>query len=243
VDKSKLNTFSGSGAGPVGVGTMSSRARPVTGVKLLDEPTSSFELGGRGGRGKMNNIQAELQLAAGPVRASFDCPWSLKRGMFYDVEARGENSQGCYLQVVKLPRSAADAAQAGRALAAAVTASETRFGANGGVDALRVGPSGLKDAPGGQYLETSFTFSTLSPSMRELPRKVVLRASWPPRGAAREVVALVLQGGVGRKWEEENGQYERMIMESFFVADEKSSLKNRRVKAQDMPLVDEGFPQ
>ena len=45
------------------------------------------------------------------------------------------------------------------------------------------------------------------------------------------------------KWEEENGQYERMIMESFFVADEKSSLKNRRVKAQDMPLVDEGFPQ
>ena len=99
MNKDTLNAFGGGQAQPVGVGTMSSRARPVTNVKLLDGTlTSTWEDGGKSKR-TANGINAEIELGGTDCRVQFSSPWSLKRGMFYDVETRGENGDGAYLHV------------------------------------------------------------------------------------------------------------------------------------------------
>ena len=167
VDKSKLNTFNGAGAGPVGISTMSSRARPVTNVKLLPDSLSSSRELSKSKKGP-NQIAAELSLESAVVRVGFTSPWPLKRGMFYDVETRGQNSEGCYLQVERLPTLTGKAL--GLHIANAVTRPSSRFGANGGVGGLRVLSTKEVKVGDREFRDVEFTFDTLSPAMRELPR-------------------------------------------------------------------------
>ena len=228
VNKETLNSFGGASAQPVGVGTMSSRARPVTNVKVVDGTlTSTWEESGKSKKAA-NGVQAELEVGGGNVRVQFASPWKLNRGMFYDVETRGEGGDGCYLHVGrKAPAASSSDKDVARWIAESVTAKSSRFGANGGVTLKTIMPAEtVMNADGQAFRDTTFFFDTLSPSMRELPRRARVRASWPPRGG--ESVMLVLQGGVGEAYKKGVKPYEELIMTSFATYDVKSGLKNRK---------------
>ena len=110
-----------------------------------------------------------------------------------------------------------------------MTAPSSRFGANGGVTIKSVSPAlTATNADGQTFKDTTIIFDTLSPSMRELPRRARVRATWPPKGG--ESVMLVLQGGVGEAYKKGVMPYEEGIMASFAAFEVKSGLKNRKQK-------------
>ena len=210
LDPSTLNSQGGSQAQPVGVGTMSSRARPVTGVKVIEGSLySSWEDNGKSKKNP-NQITCEVELGTGTSLVGFSSPWTLKRGMFYDVETRGESGDGSYLQVGKSPPS--EDVEIGQWIFSTVTAQSGRFGANGGATLKSIQPvKTVQNSEGDTFKDVVFYFDTLSPSMRELPRRVRVRCSWPPRKG--ECCMLVLQGGVGESYKKSVKPIEEEMME------------------------------
>ena len=219
---------------------MSSRSRPYTGVNLVDGTLSCVK--GKGGGGGVvytvtaelkpsSNIKKDSQLEDGEtttetrapnVVVQFESPWKLKEGMFYDVECRGENGEGMYL--LQLPKSGGSGGKVASDVVAMVTSPLGRFGANGGVGNVKVGKvfEGV-DNGGGKYTDVDVTFDALTPAMRELPRRVRARA-WEVRG---NLYVLAVQGGTGRKWEQDVGKYVDDIMGNAGVGEVRSKLRNR----------------
>jgi len=175
LDKSKMNSFGGAQAQPVGVGTMASRARPVTGVRLVPDTLTS---GKSTVRKNWSHVSAELKPTGkgGNVIMQFDSPWKLKTGMFYDVECRGDRGEGCYVVEVGVP-DPSNPSSISSSIVNLVTDPKGRFGANGGVGNVKV--LSTKASKSEEFtpmeVDVEFTFDALSPAMRELPRRVKAR--------------------------------------------------------------------
>lgn len=71
---------------------MAGKSRPETGVVLVLGPTQEED----------GLVSSEIKGSNGKiVTSTFQSPWPLVKGAFYDVEARDrQNGEGCYLQVL-----------------------------------------------------------------------------------------------------------------------------------------------
>ena len=157
-----LQQISPETTGTLGAGTMSSRSRPVTGVVLLEEVQES-------GKKTAPTVSAELVLDGGvAATATFDAQYPLNRGMFYDVEVRGKGADGAFLQVASLPDGKTIADVGDSFFTKKVFSTSGRFGAYGAPTDIKV-----VNSDKGTRREVEVTFSALSPSQTEVPRRTL----------------------------------------------------------------------
>jgi hypothetical protein len=173
VTSADLNSYrdvTGQGSTPMGVGTMASRSRPVTGVVLADERNPA-------GQSKDGTVEVELASKAdGRILVLFDAPTlGLAPGMFRDVEARNGAGESAYLTVL-----GSGGAAAARIPTASITggifATQSRWGAYGAPTDIKV-TSRTTGANGVELIDVAF--STLSPGGTEVPRKATIAAVAP----------------------------------------------------------------
>ena len=96
-DFNTLYDLTGQQSQNLGAGTIAGKSRPVTGVVLLEEPAGS-------GDPKKPTISAEVVTNGGvAATVTFDSPWPLAKGMYYDVESRSADGDSAFLMVNGIP--------------------------------------------------------------------------------------------------------------------------------------------
>lgn len=169
---------------PLGLGTMASKSRPVTGILLANPPA----------RGKDGQVTAEIESTDGRIIASsFLSPtWKLVDGAAYDVEVRDrQNGEGCYLQMVD-GKNKNLASLPASYFTSKVLSSGGRFGAYGAPVGLKVLSDQMGSDGASRILE--FSFSSLSPTYVETPRHAVISATVPKgkgEAAAQDILMVV----------------------------------------------------
>lgn len=161
---------------PLGLGTMASKSRPVTGILLANPPQRASSDG---------QVTAEIESTDGRIIASsFLSPtWKLVDGAAYDVEVRDrQNGEGCYLQLVD-GKNKNIASLPASFFTSKVLSSGGRFGAYGAPVSIKVLSDRMSADGLARLLE--FSFSSLSPTYVETPRHAVVSATMP-RGAKEE---------------------------------------------------------
>ena len=159
--------------------TMSGKTRPDTGCVLVSEPRIDKV-------GKAQILNAELVTSDGyVVTASFETPWFLQLGNYYDVEVRSkEGTDGAFLVSKTPPQGTSSSASW---FSDNIFGISGRYGAYGAPQDVRV----LRDerdrsVDGGRLLEYSFTALK---GNAEVQRRAFVKAMSPP--GSRDVVILV----------------------------------------------------
>ena len=159
--------------------TMSGKTRPDTGCVLVSEPRVDKV-------GKAQVLNAELVTSDGYVAtASFETPWFLQLGNYYDVEVRSkEGGDGAFLVSKTPPQGTSSSASW---FSDNIFGISGRYGAYGVPQDVRV----LRDerdrsVDGGRLLEYSFTALK---GNAEVQRRAFVKAVSPP--GSRDVVILV----------------------------------------------------
>ena len=159
--------------------TMSGKTRPDTGCVLVSEPRIEKI-------GKAQIASAELVTSDGYVAtASFETPWFLQMGNYYDVEVRSkEGGDGAFLVSKTPPQGTSSSASW---FSDNIFGISGRYGAYGAPQDVRV----LRDerdrsVDGGRLLEYSFTALK---GNAEVQRRAFVKAVSPP--GSRDVVILV----------------------------------------------------
>lgn len=156
----------------VGAGTsVTGKSRPVLGVILLDAATQTGD-----------TLNADLLLHGGGgsavvASAAFEAPWPLARGLYYDVEAKGEKGSA-FLQVLPLPAGTSLGAAPKSFFTKGVLGLDGRFGAYGAPSDVKV-TADVTDAAGGARRALDFGFTTLSPGGAELAWRGTMVATTP----------------------------------------------------------------
>ena len=161
---------------PLGLGTMASKSRPVTGILLANPPQRASSDG---------QVTAEIESTDGRIIASsFLSPtWKLVEGAAYDVEVRDrQNGEGCYLQLVD-GKNKNIASLPASFFTSKVLSPGGRFGAYGAPVSIKVLSDRMSADGLARLLE--FSFSSLSPTYVETPRHAIVSATMP-RGAKEE---------------------------------------------------------
>ena len=200
-----LQQISPETTGTLGAGTMSSRSRPETGVVLLEEVQEA-------GKKDAPTVSADLVLDGGVIAtATFDSEpgYPLIRGMFYDVEVRGKGADGAFLQVASLPDGKTIADVGDSFFTKKVFSTSGRFGAYGAPTDIKV-----VNSDKGTRREVEVTFSALSPSQTEVPRRTLITALQPE--GSTDVVMLV-GGATSSQWKKSESSMRKMAS-SFRIA-------------------------
>jgi hypothetical protein len=177
--------------GTLGAGTMSSRARPSTGVVLLEDIQEA-------GKKDAPTVSAELVLDGG-VAATMtfqsEPGYPVVRGMFYDVEIKNKKgSDSAFLQVASLPSGKGIADVADSFFTKKVFSAEGRFGAYGSATDIKV----LSSEKGAKRI-IDVSFSALSPGGTEVPRHALI-AALQPEGATD--VVMLIGSSVAKEWKQ-----------------------------------------
>ena len=193
--------------------TMSGKTRPDTGCVLVSEPRVDRV-------GKAQVLNAELVTSDGYVAtASFETPWFLQLGNYYDVEVRSKEGGDCAFLVSKTPRQGTSSSASW--FSDNIFGISRRYGAYGAPQDVRV----LRDerdrsVDGGRLLEYSFTALK---GNAEVQRRAFVKAMTPP--GSKDVVILVA-GTTASRWKKENGEKtSRAVVDSLRVSSSKTNLK------------------
>ena len=184
----------------VGAGTsVTGKSRPELGCILLDEATQT---------GK--TISAELVLHGGVTAiATFDTPWQLQRGLYYDVEAKSDKGASAFLQVVPLAGESVETAPK-KLLAKNVLKVDGRFGSYGAPTDVKISA----DRADGQRRSIDFGFTTTAPGGAEVAWKATL-AALQPQGST-DALLLVSAAPLGR-WKDGGEAMARAATASFRI--------------------------
>ena len=192
---------------------MSGKTRPDTGCVLVSEPRVDRV-------GKAQVLNAELVTSDGYVAtASFETPWFLQLGNYYDVEVRSTEGGDCAFLVSKTPPQGTSSSASW--FTDNIFGISGRYGAYGAPQDVRV----LRDerdrsVDGGRLLEYSFTALK---GNAEVQRRAFVKAMTPP--GSKDVVILVA-GTTASRWRKENGEKtSRAVVDSLRVSSSKTNLK------------------
>ena len=192
---------------------MSGKTRPDTGCVLVSEPRVDRV-------GKAQVLNAELVTSDGYVAtASFETPWFLQLGNYYDVEVRSKEGGDCAFLVSKTPPQGTSSSASW--FSDNIFGISGRYGAYGAPQDVRV----LRDerdrsVDGERLLEYSFTALK---GNAEVQRRAFVRAMTPP--GSKDVVILVA-GTTASRWRKENGEKtSRAVVDSLRVSSSKTNLK------------------
>ena len=192
---------------------MSGKTRPDTGCVLVSEPRVDRV-------GKAQVLNAELVTSDGYVAtASFETPWFLQLGNYYDVEVRSTEGGDCAFLVSKTPPQGTSSSASW--FSDNIFGISGRYGAYGAPQDVRV----LRDErdrslDGGRLLEYSFTALK---GNAEVQRRAFVKAMTPP--GSKDVVILVA-GTTASRWKKDNGEKtSRAVVDSLRVASSKTNLK------------------
>ena len=170
--------------------------------------------------GKAQVLNAELVTSDGYVAtASFETPWFLQLGNYYDVEVRSTEGGDCAFLVSKTPPQGTSSSASW--FSDNIFGISGRYGAYGAPQDVRV----LRDErdrslDGGRLLEYSFTALK---GNAEVQRRAFVRAMTPP--GSKDVVILVA-GTTASRWRKENGEKtSRAVVDSLRVSSSKTNLK------------------
>lgn len=227
MDYTNLQQIAPEVTGTLGAGTMSSRSRPVTGVVLLESPQET---------GTPPYVSAELVLDGGVIaNVGFQAEqgYPLNRGMFFDVEVRGKNTDSsAFLQVAKLPDGKSISDVKDSFLTKAVFSTGGRFGAYGAPTDIKVVESQEKPGP---LRMLDVTFSTPSPGQLEVPRRAIISAI-QPKGS--DNVVMLIGGSSPKKWQKEFPSLFRMA--SSLKVDKTRATNLKRETKNDFRFEEQG---
>jgi len=187
-------------AGAVGAGTsVTGKSRPELGCVLIDEVQQT---------GK--TVTAELALSGGvAATATFDSPWPLARGLYYDVEAKSEKGSA-FLQVVPLQGETLESASK-KLFTKNVLKVDGRFGSYGAPTDIKI----TADTTTGPRRSIDFGFTTTAPGGADVSWKATLTALQPQ--GSPDALVIVSGAPVGR-WKDGGEVLARSTTGSFRIA-------------------------
>lgn len=187
--------------------TMSGKTRPELGVILAEAAVATGD-----------TISGDVVLGGGFLAtASFNTKWGLAEGTYFDIEARSKDGDNAFVQVAPLPKGKPLLDQPKTWLASTVLSIEGRYGAYGAPADAKI----LSDTPTPQGRQVEISFTALSPSMADVPRRAIISAIQPP--GTSEVVLLVA-GTSASRWKKGGEQACRVTADSFAVTTRKTTL-------------------
>ena len=192
--------------------TMSGKSKPELGCIVAEEPKTVGKSG----------IAADLVLASGLATVSYESPWGLAEGNYYDVAAKSKDGDAAFVQV---------ADTGGKSLSSlsktffsdTILSLDGFYGAYGQpIDAVfKETPAASANGAGARAFECTFT--PLGPSGDGSPRKGIVTAIQP--AGSKQVVMLVASTSATR-WKKAKGEKDcRTAAESFSVRMSPTSLK------------------
>jgi len=205
-----LSTLAALGPSKPAVGisatTMTGKSKPELGVVMLD-----------GAKAVGNSLSADVVLDGGLIAtASFDSKWPVAEGGYYDFEASTREGEAAYLSIKALQKGESFASVPKVWFSEALFSVDGRYSSYGAPTDVKLKEvkSDAAGAAGARDFELSFT--VLSPSMAELPRKGVMRAVSVP--GSEDVLLLTCSSGASR-WAKTSAESEaRAAASSFRVA-------------------------
>jgi len=188
--------------------TMSGKSKPELGMILVDAPKQTG-----------SSITAEAVLPSGRVAAiSYETKFNLVSGGYYDVESMAtDGGDGAFVQIVTAPKGDLSSLKKDWFLQA-ICSVTGRYGSYGAPIDGKV----LADDKSGATRMLDISFTVLSPSMAEIPRRAVVSATQP--AGSSEIVMLV-SGCSATKWKKGGEAAARFAATSFRVATRPSDLK------------------
>lgn len=181
---------------------MTGKTKPDLGIFLVSEPASS---------GK--TVSAELVLSGGVIGvAAFDSPWPLSTGGYYDVEASTREGETAFLQVASLPKGTSIATAPASFISSALFSVDGRYGAYGAPTDIKI-----KEVAGdGNGRSFDLSFTALTPSMNEVPRRGLVRAL---QASGSNDVLLLMCSSSAARWKKSSAEAEaRSSAASFRIA-------------------------
>lgn len=191
--------------------TMSGKSKPELGCIVAEEPTVVGKSG----------VAADLVLTSGLATVSFESPWKLAEGNYYDVAAKSQEGDAAFVQVADLPGKLSSLSKG--------FFSDTILSLNGYYGAYGQPFDGVfkettaSTANGAGARAFECTFTPLGPSGDGAPRKGIVTAVQP--AGSKQVVMLVASTSATR-WKKAKGEKDcRTAAESFTVRMSPTSLK------------------
>lgn len=192
---------------PLGLGNMAGKTRPDNGVVFWGDSVATMDAN--------NVLKAELQDGAGGILTAQFTSAKLKmaQGAAFDVEVRDkQNGDSVFLMMAKAPSGVTSAdALKDSFLTTQVLKGDGRFGAYGAPTDIKVKGGSLNNG----YKELEFTFSALSPTYAEVPRRAVVLATIPE--GSPDVVMLV-GGSTAARWSKGAEPVIRDVLGTFSVS-------------------------
>lgn len=207
----------------LGAGAISGRSRPRTGVCLL-EPVQTV-----GAKDDLA-VQALLALDGKPsgvaATTRFVSPYPLATGMYYDVEVRNREGDGAFMQVERLPGSAASLDSVDPAFFVdAVLSARGRFGAYGVPVDVSILSARSLDA---NKKVVEVAFSALTPGGTEQQRRALITALVPD-GSVDAV--MLVSGATLLRWKRGAEAKAREMAASFVVDNTRPTKIPRQIRS------------
>lgn len=202
-----LSTFAALGpnapAYSISATTMTGKSKANLGVVLVEAPK---QVG--------NKMSADVVLDGGVIATTtFETPWTLADGGYADFEASTREGEAAYLQVETLGEGQRFDTVPKSWFGDALFKVDGRYGSYGAPTDVKLKEL-EREAQGARTFELSFT--VLSPSMSELPRKGVMRALQVP--GSPDVLLLTCSSGASRWTKGSNEADARKTVSTFRVA-------------------------
>jgi hypothetical protein len=190
----------------VGAGTsVTGKSRPELGLVLIDEVKQTG-----------NTLTAELALNGGvAATATFDAPWPVAKGLYYDVEAKSEKGSA-FLQVVPLPTGETVETASKKTFTKNVLKVDGRFGSYGAPTDVKI----TADEAKGARRVIDFGFTTTAPGGADVNWKATLTALQPQ--GSPDALVIVSGAPVGR-WKDGGEKLARGATSSFRIADTRAT--------------------
>ena len=189
--------------------TMSGKTKPELGIILVDEVKAVGKTGISG------DVVLEDRLVA---QVTFDTPWPLAEGGYYDLEAKSRDGGECaFLQVSKAPKGKSVANAPKTFFTDTIFSTEGRYGAYGAPTDIKV----LSDTTAGDVRKLEVSFVALTPGGTDVARRGVVAATQPAGGG--QILMLTASTGAS-KWKKGGKEEALRAADTFAVTTRSSEL-------------------
>jgi hypothetical protein len=202
----------------VGAGTsVTGKSRPELGCVLIEEVAQSG-----------STVTAELALNGGvAATATFDSPWPLAKGLYYDVETKNEKGSA-FLQVVPLPAGESVTTVSKKLFTKNVLKVDGRYGSYGAPTDVKISA----DETAGERRSVDFGFTTTAPGGADVTWKGTLTAVQP---AGSSDALLIVSSAPVSRWKDGGEKLSRSATSSFRIA------QTRKTSVKPVPSSDVRF--
>ena len=184
--------------------TMAGKTKAELGIILVDEVKQSGA-----------SVSADLVLNGGLIATiGFTSPtWPLAEGSYNDVEVKSRDGDAAFMQVVKDSKGAGVGNLKPKFFTDAILGIDGRYGAYGQPSDVKVSSDTVSANGRDRTLEVSFV--ALGPSMADVPRKAVVKAT---QASGSSDVLMLVASTSSTRWKKSGGDVEaRKIADSFSV--------------------------